>query len=150
MRPAIFLPTITSSSPGWKFRPSTTLMPPRTSKAAGMTARNVTFVGPPWLTLGKLITTTQSHAAMGVPSARLAMRSSATIMLRTSMPTPEVSSEADPRCTMIALSSRPVERSAAWKPADIESRMAKTATTSEIPEIASSVTCQRTRTFRML
>src|SRR5262245_57454471 len=96
------------------------------------------------------MTTTQSHDASGVPSGRRATRSSATIMFRTSMPTPEVSSEAEPRWTIIALSGRPVERSAAWNPDDIDSRIEKTATTSAMPEIASSVTCQRTRTFRML
>ena len=72
------------------------------------------------------------------------------IMLRSASGTPEVSSEPEPRCTMIALSGRPVERSAALKPSDIDISTANTATTSAIPPIASSVTCQRTRTLRML
>jgi hypothetical protein len=51
---------------------------------------------------------------------------------------------------MIALSGRPVERSAARKPSDIAISMANTATTRAMPLIASRVTCQRTRTLRTL
>jgi hypothetical protein len=51
---------------------------------------------------------------------------------------------------MIALSVRPVERSAAAKPSDMDMSTAKAATTRAIPATASSVTCQRTRTLRML
>ena len=100
--------------------------------------------------LGRLITTTQSQAARAEPSGRRAIRSSERMVLRSSILTPEVSSEAEPRWTMRALSGRPVERSAIWKPADMESRTASTATTRAMPEIASRVTCQRTRTLRML
>ena len=62
----------------------------------------------------------------------------------------DVSSEADPRCTTIAFCSEPVARRADAKPADIDMRTAKTATTRAIPETASSVTCQRFRTLRTL
>ena len=51
---------------------------------------------------------------------------------------------------MIALSVRPVERRAAAKPSDIDMSTANTATTRAMPPIASSVTCQRTRTLRTL
>ena len=63
---------------------------------------------------------------------------------------PEVSSEADPLCTIMALSVRPVERRAAWNPADMDMSTANTATTRAMPPTASSVTCQRTRTLRTL
>ena len=71
-------------------------------------------------------------------------------MLRSASGTPEVSSEPEPRCTTIALSVRPVERSAASKPADIDMSTAKTATTRAMPPTASRVSCQRTRTLRTL
>ena len=63
---------------------------------------------------------------------------------------PEVSSEPEPRWTTIALSVRPVERSAVLKPSVIDISTANTATTSAMPEIASSVSCQRTLTLRTL
>ena len=63
---------------------------------------------------------------------------------------PEVSSDCEPFCTTSALSVRPVARNAIRKPFDIESSTMKTVTTSAIPKIASSVTCQRTRRLRML
>ena len=71
------------------------------------TARRVTLVGWPSVVLGRLTTITQSQAARGWPSAPRATRSSTTMMLRWSRGTPEVSSEPEPRCTMIALSGRP-------------------------------------------
>ena len=144
------LPTITSSRPGLKATPSTMSMPPRTSKLWGGTARSVTLVGCPSLSLGSAITTTHSQDASGLPSAARATRSSTTIMLRWSSDTPEVSSEAEPRWTMIALSGGRSTRSASAKPSDIESSTVNTATTSAMPPIASSVTCQRTRTLRTL
>ena len=74
----------------------------------------------------------------------------ATIMFRWSRGIHDVSSDADPRCTTSAFCSVPVARSADAKPSDIDMRTAKTATTSAMPETASSVTCQRFRTFRTL
>ncbi len=96
------------------------------------------------------MTTTHSGEASGLPSASTAIRSSTTILLRSSRGTPEVSSEAEPRWTIIALSVRPVERSAALKPSDMDMSTANTATTMAMPPTASRVTCQRTRTLRML
>ncbi len=115
-----------------------------------MTARSVTLAGWPSLMRGRPITTTCSQDASGWPFASRATRSSTMIMLRSASGTPEVISELEPRWTTIALSGRPVERSAALKPSDIDISTANTATTSAIPTIASSVTCQRTRTFRTL
>ncbi len=143
-------PTITSSRPGVKVRPSTTSIPPRTSKARGVTARRVMFAGMPSLRRGRPMTTTHSHEAMGRPSESRAIRSSTTILLRSSRGTPEVSSEAEPRWTIIALSVRPVDLSAALKPSDIDMSTANTATTRAMPPIASRVTCHRTRTLRRL
>ena len=51
---------------------------------------------------------------------------------------------------MIALSSRPVDLRARRKPSDIDMITVNTATTMAMPTIASSVTCQRWRTLRML
>ena len=51
---------------------------------------------------------------------------------------------------MIALSGRPVERSAAEKPSDMAMSTANTATTSVIPTTASSVRRHRTRMLRTL
>ena len=110
----------------------------------------MTFVGWPSVARGRPITITRSQEASGWPSASRATRSSTRIVLRCSSGTPEVSSEPEPRWTMIALSVRPVERSAVWKPSDIAISTANTATTSAMPTIASSVTCQRTRTLRTL
>ena len=93
----------------------------------------MTLIGSRVSFLGSPITTTHSGEAMGWPSAPRAMRWSTTIWLRASMRTPEVSSEPDPRCTIIALSVRPVERSAAWKPSDIDMSTAMAATTSAMP-----------------
>ena len=61
-----------------------------------------------------------------------------------------MSSDADPRWTIIALSALPVVRSAIANPSDIDISTVKTATTSAIPEMASRVTCQRLRTLRTL
>ena len=150
MRVVSLRPTITSSSPGVKLRPSTTVMPPRTSNARGVTARRVTLAGMPSVTLGRPMTTTHSQEASGWPAASRATRSSTTIMLRSESGTAEVSSEPEPRCTIMALSVRPVVRRAAAKPSDIDMRTAKTATTRAMPPTASSVSCQRTRTLRTL
>ena len=150
IRCCILWPTITSSSPGVKRRPSTSVIPPRTSKARGVTARSETFAGSPSVERGRPITTTHSQDAIGCPLASRATRSSTRIMLRSASGTTEVSSEVEPRCTTIALSARPVVRSAAANPSDIDISTAKTATTSAMPPTASSVSCQRTRTLRTL
>ena len=150
MRFVSCLPTITSSSPGVKVRPSTTVIPPRTSKARGVTARRVTFAGWPSLARGRPITTTSSQDASGWPLASRATRSSTVIMLRSARGTDEVSSEPEPRWNTIALSVRPVVRRAAAKPSDIDMSTAKTATTRAIPPTARRVSCQRTRTLRTL
>ena len=96
------------------------------------------------------MTTTQSQAAMGEPSGRRAIRSSAMIMLRTLIPTPEVNSEC-----RAALHDQGVVRTSGGAKRHLEPRRHREqdcehCTTSAIPEIASSVTCQRTRTLRML
>ncbi len=125
-------------------------MPPRTSKASGVTPRKVTLAGWPSVARGRPITTTSSQEASGWPSGPRATRSSTAIMLRSARGTEEVSSEPDPRCTTIALSGRPVDLRAARKPSDIDISTVKTATTSAMPDTASRVTCQRTRTLRTL
>jgi hypothetical protein len=50
----------------------------------------------------------------------------------------------------MALSTRPVDRSAIRKPVLMESRATNTATTRAIPKTASRVTFQRTTRLRML
>ncbi len=104
----------------------------------------------PSVAFTRLMTMTQSQEARGWPSAPRATRSSTMIMLRASRGTPEVSSEPEPRWTMMALSGRPVDLRAVLKPSDIDMSTAKTATTRAIPLTASRVTCQRTRTLRTL
>ena len=71
-------------------------------------------------------------------------------MLRSASGTADVSSESEPRWTTIALSARPVDRSAAWNPSDMDISTANTATTRAMPQIARSVTCHRIRTLRTL
>ena len=69
-RSAIFLPTITSYSPGVKLRPSTTLIPLRTLKAIGRHPAEGDVGG--WLPsvrFGRVVRTTTSHDAIGVPAA---------------------------------------------------------------------------------
>ena len=72
------------------------------------------------------------------------------IMLALSREKPELSSDPDPRCVTIALSAVPVAFSALRKPLAIAVSAISTATTSEMPASASSVTFQRTRTLRTL
>jgi hypothetical protein len=83
-------------------------------------------------------------------SSRSSTSSRTTIICRWSSGIQEVSSDAEPRWMIIALSERPVVRRAAAKPSDIDISTVKTATTSAIPEMASRVTCQRLQTLRML
>src|SRR5437773_6934242 len=125
-------------------------MPPRTSKALGVTPRMVTLVGVPSERRGMLPTTTISGEARGRPSAPVATLASTTILLRWSRGTQEVSSEAEPRWTTMAFSGSPVERRAHWKPVRIAMRATKTVTTRPIPITASRLTCQRARTLRTL
>ncbi len=62
----------------------------------------------------------------------------------------EVSSDMEPRCVTMPFSGEPVERSAMRKPVSIASSATKTATTSPMPKMASSVTFQRWRRLRRL
>jgi hypothetical protein len=143
-------PTITSSRPGVKRRPWVISIPPRTSKARGVTARMLTLVGLPSLTLGSAITITCSGEARGCPSLPRATLSSTETRLRCSRDTPELSSDMEPRCTMMALSVRPVARRAMAKPSDMAMSTVSTETTRAMPTTASRVTCQRTRRLRRL
>ena len=119
MRPMILLAHDDSSRPGG------TSVPPRCRcrrgprKPAASPPRTVTLVGR-LSTLGRLITTTHSHDAMG------GRRDAGDPIvgedvLRSSIRTPEVSSEAEPRCTMMALSGSRWREAPSAKPADIES-----------------------------
>ena len=62
----------------------------------------------------------------------------------------EVSSDMEPRWVTMPFSGEPVERSAMRKPFSIASSVTKTATTSPMPKMASSVTFQRWRRLRTL
>ena len=95
------------------------------------------------------MTETHSQEASGRPAAPRAATWSR-IALRSSCSTREVTSEFEPRLTTIALSTRPVPRSAVRKPWDMARSTAKTATTRAIPSTARSATVQRMRTFRTL
>ena len=125
-------------------------MPVRTLKASGVTPRSVMLVG--WLSvfLGLLAITTISHDASGVPLLSRAMRGSVMMVCALPMLIHDVSSDSEPRWVTMALLSEPVERSAAWKPADIDAITTTAATTSAMPKIASSVTFQRWPRLRML
>ena len=125
-------------------------IPPRTSNALGVTPRIVTLVWRPSLRRGMAPTTTISGEAIGRPSAPTATRESTTILLRWSSGTQDVSSEAEPRCTTIAFSATPVERSASVKPVRMAISATNTVTTRPIPITASRLTFQRLRTFRTL
>ena len=139
---------MTSARPGLNARPDVRWMPPRTSKATGGTPRRVTFVRWPPVRLGSDMIITDSQDAMTWPSAPRARRESASIKSRSSAGTSDSISEAEPRVTIIALSGRPVERSADENPSVIAISTANTATTSVIPTTARTVRRQRTRTLR--
>ena len=133
-----------------KRRPATISMPPRTSKAFGVTPLMVTLVAIPSVRRGWLPTITISGDASAAPSAPVATRGSTTILLRWSRGTQDVSSEAEPRCTTMALSGIPVARRARANPVRMARRATNTVTTSAIPITARRLTCQRLFTLRML
>ncbi len=109
-----------------------------------------TFTSPPSTLRGRFATTTISPEARGWPSAPLAMRSSTARRLARPRSMPEPSSDWEPFWSTIALSVRPVARSAMRKPLDIAARNTNTVTTRAMPKMASRVTCQRIRRFLRL
>ncbi len=125
-------------------------MPPRTSKARARTPRTLTLTSAPSALRFKPATTRISGEARGWPSAPRATRGSTAIRLAFARLMPEVSSDCEPFWTTMALSARPVARSARRKPLDIDIRNTNTVTTSATPPTASSVTCQRERRLRTL
>ena len=149
-RSAIRLPTITSNRPGVKVLPSTTLMLLRTLKAVGVTPRNVMLVGIFVPFLGRVVMTTTSHEARGLPSAPRATRGSTAIRLALPMSIHEVSSDIEPRWVTMALLSEPVELKAILKPRAMDRIVTNAATTKAIPKMASRVTFQRERRLRTL
>ena len=136
MRLGSLRPTITSSRPGVKLRPSTIRIPLRTSKARGETPRTVTLVGWPSVARGSAITITSSQDASGWPFgvARDALvdHDHVAVLARHARGQLRASSRAG---RTIALSRRPVARSATRKPLDIAISTANTATTSAMPPI---------------
>jgi hypothetical protein len=122
----------------------------RTAKAWGVTERSTTFVRFRSDFRGRAMTDTPSHEASGRPSASSAALTCWRIARRGSISTIEVTSELEPRLTIIALSSRPVPRRAVAKPCDMAVRITNTATTSAMPATARSATVHRSLTLRML
>ena len=72
------------------------------------------------------------------------------MMLALSREKPELNSDPEPRCVMMAFSRVPVDFKAFRKPLAMAVSAISTATTSEIPARANRVTFQRTRTLRTL
>ena len=115
-----------------------------------MTARSTTLVRRPSDLRGIAITETHSQEASGRPPAPRTAGTWSRMAFLSSSSTREVTSEFEPRLTTMALSSRPVPRSAALNPCDIAISTATTATTSAMPKAARSATGQRARTLRAL
>src|SRR5262245_10913783 len=141
---------MSSGRPGRKRRPETRRMPPRTSNADGSTPRSATFVKLPSAARRRFATITISREASGAPSAVRATRESTSTRWAASRGMPDVSSEVAPFWTTIALSARPVDRSAVRNPAAIAESTTKTETTSAMPKIASRFMRQRTPRLRTL
>ena len=133
-----------------KLRPSTIFTFCRTANAIGETPRTVTLTSVPSPRFGRAATTFISGDAIGRPCASRLTRESTMMMLALSREKPELSSDPDPRCVTIAFSMVPVDFSALRKPLAIAVSAISTATTSEIPPSANSVTFQRTSTLRTL
>ena len=122
----------------------------RTLNAVGVTPRKVTLVGMSVSFLGRVVMTTTSQEASGLPSAPRATRGSTAIRLALPMSIHEVSSDIEPRWVTMALLSEPVELSAMLKPRAMDRMVTNAATTRAMPKIASSVTFQRERRLRTL
>src|SRR5262245_38368918 len=145
-----FSPTMTSGRPGRNRRPERRRMPPRTSNADGATPRRVTLMRLPSAARLSCATITISGDARGAPSAARATRESTSTRWAASRGMPDVSSDVAPFWTTIALSVRPVERSAVLNPAAIAESTTKTETTSAMPKIARRLMRQRTARLRTL
>ena len=86
-------------------RPSMILMFWRTLNAIGETPRTVTLTSVPSPRLGSAATTFISGDAIGVPCSSRLTRESTMMMLALSREKPELSSDPEPRCVTMALSS---------------------------------------------
>ncbi len=81
----------------------------RTLKAVGVTPRKVMLMGMLVPFLGRVVMTTTSQEASGLPSAPRATRGSTAMRLAWPMSIHEVSSDMEPRWVTMALLSEPVE-----------------------------------------
>jgi hypothetical protein len=115
-----------------------------TLNTIGVTPRTTTFTSAPSSLRFMEATIASSGDAIGCPCASRATCESTESALSASRPIPEVISDVDPRCVMIAFSGDPPALSASRKPAAIAVSTMRTATTSAMPPIASSVTRPRT------
>ena len=122
----------------------------RTANAISVTPRTTTFTLSPSWRRGMLLTTMISGEASTRPCASRAIRWSTMIRFADSRLQASFSSDCAPRCTTMTFSGEPVVRSAMRKPFEIATSTSITATTSAMPPMASSVTCQRTIRLRML
>ena len=90
--------------------------PSAPANACGVTGRSTTLVRRPSDLRGSAMTETHSQETSGRPSGPRTAGTWSRIALRSSSSTREVTSELEPRLTTMALSGRPVPRSAAAKP----------------------------------
>jgi hypothetical protein len=111
------LATMTSSVPGVNMRPWTSVMPPRSSGAAGSTPRSMTFDEPFCPRRSLFTTITISTLARGRPSGPTATSGSALRMFAWSSVMPLEISLSAPLRRMSALSGEPVVTSDALNPA---------------------------------
>ncbi len=142
-------PTITSFSPGWKFRPSVTVMPCRTLNAICETPRTVELTSLPSLRRRFATATSSGEASARLFSSR-ATRASSVKARTPSRPIADVSSEFEPRCVTMAFAVDPVALSATRKPFAMEMSTMSTAITSAMAPTASAVILRRTYRLRML